>query len=109
MNQTRRPLVVKEISFGYERKYRSVCEVEGCYNRTFIRCAHCGKHLCLHHFMKRTCFHDSRSNENAFRTGIHIEGNPELFPLEEVIMEDDAIYMSEEDPDPVDLDDEDFD
>lgn len=29
-----------------------------CSNHAFIKCAHCGKLLCLKHFLERTCFHD---------------------------------------------------
>lgn len=48
------------------------CEVDQCQNLPFIRCAYCGKQLCLHHFLNRTCFHDS---PNDF-----IEGRGQLDP-----------------------------
>lgn len=28
-----------------------------CNHPAFIRCAHCGRVLCLEHFLERTCFH----------------------------------------------------
>lgn len=34
------------------------CEVAGCAKSSYIKCSHCGKHLCLKHFLERACFHE---------------------------------------------------
>lgn len=49
---------VREIQFAFKD---TECSVRDCENHAFIRCAHCGKVLCLHHFLERNCFHDPLS------------------------------------------------
>lgn len=56
------PRMTLDIQFGFDRKHS--CEVPNCRNKAFIRCSHCGKHLCHQHFMARQCFHeDQEQNE----------------------------------------------
>ena len=49
------PPMVHEINFNFDKSRR--CEMN-CTNFAFIKCAHCGKHLCLKHFLDRACFHE---------------------------------------------------
>lgn len=49
--------MVQEIQYGFD--HSDNCQHHtGCDRHAFIRCAHCGKLLCLHHFLERSCFHD---------------------------------------------------
>lgn len=48
------PNTVRKIQFNFPR---GTCEVDDCTKDAFIRCAHCGKQMCLLHFLTRTCFH----------------------------------------------------
>ena len=63
--------MVQEIQFGFEPG--STCEFN-CTNNAFIRCSHCGKLMCLKHFLERSCFHDHHltmdddNNENGNST-----------------------------------------
>lgn len=50
------PLNVNAVKFASTGRHHQ-CGVHGCKNTGFIRCAHCGRHLCLHHFLIRTCVH----------------------------------------------------
>lgn len=56
------PATVRNIQFGFDKSI--TCEVDGCEHHAFIRCSHCGKHLCLTHFLNATCFHDTKSNDD---------------------------------------------
>lgn len=49
------PPMVLENQFTFN--HNSVCEWEGCNRTAFIKCSHCGKHLCVGHFLDRVCFH----------------------------------------------------
>lgn len=53
------PLMVRAIHFGFNE---TNCEIDDCNNHPFIRCAHCGRVLCLRHFLERLCFHGDSSN-----------------------------------------------
>lgn len=53
------PQKVKGIQFTFDKTKK--CEVEGCENPAFIKWSHCGKLLCLHHFMYRTSVHNHES------------------------------------------------
>lgn len=55
------PRMVLDVQFGFNRTIG--CETENCSARAFIRCAHCGKHLCLNHFLNRTCIHSIEHNQ----------------------------------------------
>lgn len=55
--------MVESIQFNLGR--HSNCRVEGCEHRAFIRCAHCGKLLCLEHFLNRTCLHLIEANNGS--------------------------------------------
>lgn len=54
------PPRVFDVQFGLKRSH--YCEVEGCSNKAILKCAHCGKKLCLEHFLKRVCFHTPSTN-----------------------------------------------
>lgn len=67
---SRRPIrKVDDINFKFKSDEK--CIHNGCNEYAFIRCAHCGRHLCLQHFLERHCFHGSGSNwqteDNSFR------------------------------------------
>lgn len=58
--------VVNAIQFGFDSSHK--CEYQdengdGCANHGFVQCSHCGKILCLQHFMERVCFHEE-SDDN---------------------------------------------
>lgn len=53
------PKMVSDIQFYFNG--REFCSVSGCKDHAFIRCSHRGKLMCLHHFLSRTCFHQTRS------------------------------------------------
>lgn len=84
------PLTTSQITFGFDRRRNPSCSVGGCMETAFMRCSHCGKQLCLKHFLERICFHDSRSNENPFRTGLVINGDhdPEITERQVTSQED---------------------
>jgi len=50
------PPMVQELKFNFDAS--RPCEVHDCTNHVFSRCAHCGKHLCLRHFLQRVCFNE---------------------------------------------------
>lgn len=54
---------VREIQFGFQPK---TCEVDECNEHGFIRCAHCGKIMCLAHFLERECFHETLMNRSHY-------------------------------------------
>lgn len=60
------PDMVLNIQFEFKRSHR--CEVPGCNSRAFIRCAHCGEHLCLKHFLDRKGFHEDGEPVNYGNT-----------------------------------------
>lgn len=70
------PPSVDEINFNFKK--REVCEHEDCTKDAFIRCSHCGKLLCLHHFLERQCFHyesDSANNGSVLSHGASDSSN----------------------------------
>lgn len=48
---------VEDINFKFKSDQK--CEHGGCNEYAFIRCAHCGRHLCLKQFLARDCYHGS--------------------------------------------------
>lgn len=62
------PRMVAEIQFdGVSGKCEHHDSQNGtCTKQAFIRCSHCGKKLCIHHFLQRVCFH---SNDGQMRAG----------------------------------------
>lgn len=54
------PLNANAIQFDKNRGAR--CGVQHCEKSSLLRCSHCGKPLCLHHFLDRTCFHEGSPN-----------------------------------------------
>lgn len=46
----------------FERQNNAKCSVPGCTRSSLMRCSHCGKVLCLNHFLERTCFHHNEPN-----------------------------------------------
>lgn len=63
LGATGKPKKVVQIQFKLTNSH---CQVENCTERAFLRCSHCGKHLCLKHFLARHCFHTS--NTTAYET-----------------------------------------
>lgn len=49
------PKMVNSIQFDFDQA--QMCQVSGCDQHAFVKCSHCGRHLCLHHFLERICFH----------------------------------------------------
>lgn len=41
-----------------------------CQRPAYIRCAHCGKNLCIKHFLDRVCFHEIDDGERAGPSGV---------------------------------------
>lgn len=39
------------------------CDVQSCDQYGFVQCSHCGKILCLEHFLDRVCFHENADEE----------------------------------------------
>lgn len=57
-----KPLTAPDISFGFNETAK--CEFRDasntmCPRSAFIKCAHCGRLLCLQHFLDRKCFHST--------------------------------------------------
>lgn len=55
-----RPAMVKDVQFDVNAQ--DSCEVDECDSPAFIRCSHCGKLMCLSHFLDRKCFHEPSQN-----------------------------------------------
>lgn len=66
MERGRPPSMVLELQFDNVRRH--ACEVSGCEARAFIKCAHCGQHLCLRHFLDRKGFHEDLEHGNSSST-----------------------------------------
>lgn len=49
------PANVNSIQFGFNAD--EACSVENCTEHVVMRCSHCGRTLCLTHFLNRTCLH----------------------------------------------------
>lgn len=56
------PKMVNSIQFDFDSAAK--CEHSNCSRHAFIRCSHCGKLLCLHHFLERNCFHGPTSGRS---------------------------------------------
>jgi len=54
--------MVQEIQFDFDPGHK--CEVQNCTNNAFLQSSHCGKLLCLPHFIDRECFHSRDGNED---------------------------------------------
>lgn len=52
------PKMVSDINFDFDGAAK--CESPRCGEHAFIKCSHCGRLLCLKHFLERTCFHQPR-------------------------------------------------
>ena len=72
---------VKEIQFD-DLEHGQLCHHEGCNHTAFIRCAHCGEPVCIHHFLKREHFHhrdDNDFRELAIQDGLHDDDDDDDF------------------------------
>ena len=56
-----RPQMTQNLQFSFHPGTR--CEHGNCTDHAFVQCAHCGKLLCLHHFLERVCFHEVHEQE----------------------------------------------
>lgn len=70
--------LVIQNQFDFDRSRK--CAVAGCDKYAFLRCAHCGKHLCIEHFLDRVCFHDHNDDEVGHD---HIE--PQCRPARQIV------------------------
>lgn len=71
-----------------------LCSHTGCQNRGFIRCSHCGKFLCLEHFLNRTCFHH---REEEYETEIYFEDyRDEQFTDETMDLDEEELVMNDD-------------
>ena len=61
--------------------------VANCTKHAFIRCAHCGKLLCLEHFLDRVCFHEPSDRTDSPGSSSMSSGSVSLSDL----MQDDGI------------------
>ena len=52
------PRPILTIKDQFVKNSSVICEVRGCHRSSFLRCSHCGKNLCLKHFIERACFHE---------------------------------------------------
>ena len=68
------PRTVQDIQFSFNASSR--CQVDNCTAHAFIKCAHCGKLLCLHHFLERECFHNEETNAGAGPSGLTRRPSP---------------------------------
>lgn len=59
------PRMVQDIQFEFNRS--KLCE-HNCSNYAFIRCSHCGKLVCLRHFLDRKCFHEDIPGPSGITT-----------------------------------------
>lgn len=60
-------LSAARISFDFDLDAR--CQVPNCTHYAAIQCAHCGKLLCLDHFLDRECFHEDEEERNVLAEG----------------------------------------
>lgn len=51
--------MVQDIQFEFDPRQK--CQFN-CSNHAFIKCSHCGKFMCLEHFLERNCFHHHTNN-----------------------------------------------
>lgn len=67
------------------------CEVPDCNHAGFIQRAHCGKVLCLEHFLNRTCFHEIQEHhdhhEHEEYRGAAVDNLSELDELDDDMAE----------------------
>lgn len=67
LNSRAPPPLVQDIQFNFNQSSR--CE-QNCTNYASIRCSHCGKLLCLDHFLNRTCFHEESDASRVTTTTV---------------------------------------
>lgn len=92
------PREVKDINFNLQRGRH--CEITGCNHSAFIKCAHCGRHLCLKHFLDRHCFHGEGQSYNPLIQGLDCYRDSYGEENEDILIDDDIVddvyYMDEE-------------
>ena len=59
------PRMVNNIQFEFDAAEQ--CQRQNCTNHAFVKCAHCGRLICSHHFLDRVCSHRSASLPRAKR------------------------------------------
>lgn len=64
--------MVNDIQFNFDQAGK--CQKANCTEHAFVKCLHCGKLLCLKHFLKRTCFHQSQNPTRSKRSITTLEG-----------------------------------
>lgn len=104
------PANVNSIQFRFDPAER--CSVDNCTRHATLRCSHCGRLLCLTHFLNRTCFHEV-DNQDEHIASLHpfgpsdpeendeIEEDEELFFLEEIPNVSTHSTTSTSAPDPI--------
>lgn len=60
------PAMVNKNQFEFDPAEK--CHAMGCNQHAFVRCSHCGKLLCLQHFIERLCFHNSHIKPRSIGT-----------------------------------------
>lgn len=60
------PKMVHKIQFVFNES--ALCQKEGCNEHAFIKCSHCGRLHCIHHFLNRTCFHNQLQSRSKRET-----------------------------------------
>lgn len=65
------PKMVRSIQFDFNEQEK--CSVAGCNHSSFVRCSHCGKILCLHHFLARKCYHDHTTMRRDKRSILSVQ------------------------------------
>lgn len=54
--------VVQQIQLDVDASL--TCQATNCSAHAFIKCSHCGKLLCLKHFLERVCFHENETDHH---------------------------------------------
>ena len=57
------PRMVNHIQFDFDAA--ELCQRQDCRNHAFLKCSHCGRLICLNHFLERVCFHRQRAKRFA--------------------------------------------
>lgn len=81
---SRQPVaVVRDIQFSFPPG--SQCQHAGHSRPAFIRCSHCGKLLCLQHFLERVCFHEGEDTDHdlPFNVSLGEDLSSDLSELED--------------------------
>lgn len=66
--------MAKDISF-FGKQIQPTCGHQKCAQRAIVKCAHCGKPLCLYHYLNRTCFHETTEESEVMPNFSYVQIN----------------------------------